>query len=61
MLRSRTPLRLASALLLYLLTATMVLPQTVVGSWNIQNLGRGERKDYPAVAAVARHYDLLAI
>lgn len=52
---------LASALLLHLLPTKMVLAQTTVGSWNIQTLGWGAQKDYPAVAAVAAYYDLLAI
>jgi len=33
----------------------------VVGSWNIQRLGHGDHKSYPALAAIASKVDLLAV
>src|SRR5690606_29078965 len=32
-----------------------------VGSWNIQNLGWENGKDYAALAAVAQNFDLLSV
>ncbi|WP_417539064.1 endonuclease/exonuclease/phosphatase family protein [Marinobacter sp.] len=33
----------------------------IVGSWNIQRLGHGDQKSYPALAAIASKVDLLAV
>ena len=33
----------------------------VVGTWNIQRLGQGQQKSYPALAAIASKIDLLAV
>ncbi|GLR63811.1 endonuclease/exonuclease/phosphatase family protein [Marinospirillum insulare] len=33
----------------------------VVGSWNIQRLGQGQHKNYPALATIASKLDLLAV
>lgn len=33
----------------------------VVGSWNIQRLGHGDHKSYPALSAIARNFDLMAV
>lgn len=33
----------------------------VVGSWNIQRLGHGDKKSYPALSAIASKVDLLAV
>lgn len=41
--------------------ATQASADTVVASWNIRNLGWGEKKDYQALAEIASRYDLLAI
>lgn len=53
--------------LLIVLSCTLLLPlhafahDLVVGTWNIQRLGQGQHKSYPALASIASKIDLLAV
>ncbi|MGB5854259.1 MAG: endonuclease/exonuclease/phosphatase family protein [Oceanisphaera sp.] len=42
-------------------TLTVYASDIVVGSWNIQRLGHGSQKSFPALAAIASKVDLLAV
>lgn len=42
-------------------TLTAFAGDIVVGSWNIQRLGHGDQKSYPALASIASKVDLLAV
>lgn len=42
-------------------TLSVYASDIVVGSWNIQRLGHGSQKSFPALAAIASHVDLLAV
>lgn len=42
-------------------TMAVVASDIVVGSWNIQRLGHGNQKSFPALAAIASKVDLLAV
>lgn len=56
--------RLPVALLVFCCTLLPVLnayADIVVGSWNIQRLGHGSQKSYPALASIASKVDLLAV
>ena len=48
-------------LVLVLLFSPAVLADLRIASWNIQNLGWGEQKSYPALAGVASAFDFIAI
>ena len=41
--------------------AALVAEELRIGSWNIQHLGWGENKSYPALARIASQFDVLAI
>ncbi|MBO1520651.1 endonuclease/exonuclease/phosphatase family protein [Oceanisphaera pacifica] len=52
----------------FLIVCTTLIPSLtayasdiVVGSWNIQRLGHGSNKSFPALAAIASKVDLLAV
>lgn len=56
--------RLLGALIVVILSLGTTVPSIAdvrIGSWNIQNLGWNNGKDYEALAEVAKHFDLLAI
>ena len=55
---------MAAMLLVSLLLAgqACAAPASVrIGTWNLERLGDGDKKDYASIAAVAAHVDLLAI
>jgi len=56
--RCRTALLVLGCMLLPILNA---YADIVVGSWNIQRLGHGDQKSYPALAVIASKIDLLAV
>jgi endonuclease/exonuclease/phosphatase family metal-dependent hydrolase len=56
--RCRTALLALGCTLLPILNA---YADIVVASWNIQRLGHGGQKSYPALAAIASKIDLLAV
>jgi endonuclease/exonuclease/phosphatase family metal-dependent hydrolase len=48
-------------ILLFLLPSQALAEGLRIASWNIQNLGQGQQKSYPALVTIASRFDLLAI